>query len=528
MMLRTTLIGLAALVAMSTRLSAQTINEEFRFIFDGKTLNGWDGDPVYWRVEDGAITGQTTPDKPLKHNTFLIWRHGEVDDFELVLEYRILGGNSGIQYRSWEDPDKWGKWVAAGEQADIDATNKYTGILYSERSRGILAQRGQKVVIGEDHKPKVVGTIGTGEELAAKIRDRDWNSYRVVARGNRYVHEINGQVMIEAIDEDHQAARRSGILALQLHVGEPMVIQFRNIRLKRLPMEGKKKIVFVAGTASHGYGSHEHHAGCTLLAKLLNENLPAVHAVVYRNGWPADPTAFDNANAMVFFADGAGGNMINSHLGEIEAAINRGAGLAVLHYALDVPRGPVGERMLKWIGGYFEQHWSVNPHWTARFTHLPDHPITRGVRPFEIEDEWYYHMRFRENMENVAPILSAVPPEETRERPDGPYSGNPHVRARKGMPEIVAWAFERSDGGRGFGFTGGHFQWNWGHDDYRKLMLNALTWVAGAEVPPGGVPSKTPTFEELDANQDEPRPADFKVETIRAKLSQWQAATGPS
>lgn len=500
----------------------------FESIFDGKTLNGWDGDPGYWRVEDGAITGQTTPDKPLKHNTFLIWRQGEVDDFELTLEYRIFGGNSGIQYRSWEDPDKWGKWVAAGEQADIEATNKYTGILYSERSRGILAQRGQKVVIGDDHKPKVVGTIGTADGLAAKIRDQDWNSYRVVARGNRYMHEINGQVMIEAVDENRQAARRSGILALQLHAGDPMKVQFRKIRLKRLPMEGKKKIVLVAGKPSHGYGSHEHNAGCLLLARLLNKNVPAVHAVVYRNGWPTDPTAFDNANAIVFFADGAGGNMINNHLAEIGAAIDRGAGLAVLHYALDVPKGPVGEHMLKWIGGYFEQHWSVNPHWSARFTQLPDHPITRGVRPFEIEDEWYYHMRFRENMEKVTPILSAVPPEQTREGPDGAYSGNPHVRARKGMSEIVAWAFERPDGGRGFGFTGGHFQWNWGHDDLRKLMLNALTWVAGVEVPPGGVPSKTPTFEELDANQDEPRAADFKVDAIRAKLSQWNAATRPS
>ncbi|HPD31464.1 MAG TPA: DUF1080 domain-containing protein [Phycisphaerae bacterium] len=528
MLLRTTLIGLTAVVAMSTTSSAQAINEEFRSIFDGRTLNGWDGDPVYWRIEDGAITGQTTPDKPLKHNTFLIWRDGELDDFELVLEYRIFGGNSGIQYRSWEDPDKWGKWVAAGEQADIDATNKYTGILYSERSRGILAQRGQKVVIGEDHKARVVGTIGSAEELAAKIRNQDWNSYRVVARGNRYVHEINGQVMIEAVDEDRQASRRSGILALQLHAGDPMKVQFRDIRLKRLPMEGKKKIVFVAGTASHGYGSHEHNAGCLLLARLLNENVPAVHAVVYRNGRPTDPTAFDNANAIVFFADGAGGNMINNRLAEVGAAVDRGAGLAVLHYALDVPKGPVGDHMLKWIGGYFEQHWSVNPHWSARFAELPNHPITRGVRPFEIEDEWYYHMRFRENMENVTPILSAVPPERTREGPDGAYSGNPHVRARKGMLEVVAWAFERPDGGRGFGFTGGHFHWNWAHDDYRKLMLNALTWVAGAEVPPKGVPSKTPTFEELDANQDEPRPADFKVETIRAKLSQWSAATRPS
>jgi hypothetical protein len=503
-------------------------DDGFKAIFDGKTLNGWDGDPAYWRVEDGAITGQTTPDKPLKVNTFLIWRQGDVDDFELKLEYRMLGGNSGIQYRSWEDPGKWGKWVAAGEQADIDATNKYTGILYSERSRGILAQRGQKVVIGDDHKPKVVGSIGTADDLARKIKDKEWNSYRIVAHGNHMMHEINGQTMVEVTDEDHQAARRSGILALQLHVGDPMKVQFRNIRLKRLPMQDKKKIVFVAGTPSHGYGSHEHNAGCLLLARLLNENMRAVFAVVYRNGWPQDPTAFDNADAMVFFADGAGGNMINTHLEEIDAAVKRGAGLAILHYAVDVPKGPSGDHLLKWIGGYFETSWSVNPSWIARFTEFPNHPIARGVKPFEIGDEWYYHMRFRENMEGVTPILTAVPPDKTREGPDGPYSGNPAVRARKGMPEILAWAYERPGGGRGFGFTGGHLHWNWSHDDYRKVVLNAITWVAGVEVPPQGVPSKTPTLEELDANQDEPRPANFSLEAIRAELQKWHPATAPA
>ncbi len=527
MLTRPTIVWLTAGFALCVAVKAMAADGDFKSIFDGKTLTGWDGDPAYWRVEDGAITGQTTPDKPLKNNTFLIWRQGEVDDFELTLEYRISGGNSGIQYRSWEDPDKWGKWVAGGEQADIDATNKYTGILYSERSRGILAQRGQKVVIGDDHKPKEVGKIGTAEELAGKIRDKDWNSYRIIARGNRYVHEINGQVMIEATDED-RAARRSGILALQLHVGNPMKIQFRNLQLKRLPMEGRKKVVFVAGPASHGYGSHEHNAGCALLAKLLNENVPAIHAVVYRNGWPADPTAFDNANAIVVFGDGGDGNMINKHLAEVDAAVERGAGLAVLHYSLEVPKGAPGEHLLKWIGGYFETFWSVNPHWLAKFTQFPQHPIARGVKPFEIEDEWYYHMRFRENMENVTPILSAIPPEQTRERPDGARSSNPQVRARRGMSEAVAWAYERPKGGRGFGFTGGHFHWSWAHDDYRKLMLNALTWTAGVEVPPNGVPSRTPTFEELAAGQDEASPGKAELDAVRAMLNRWHPATGPA
>jgi hypothetical protein len=496
----------------------------FKPIFDGKTLTGWDGDPTLWRVEGGAIVGQTTPDKPLKHNTFLIWRQGEVDDFELTFEYRLTGGNSGMQYRSWEDPEKWGKWVAGGDQADIDSTGRYTGILYSERSRGILAERGEKVVIGSDHKKKVVGKLGDAAELGKKIKKADWNGYRIVARGHHLLQEINGQVMIEATDEDHELGRRSGILAIQLHMGEPMKIEVRNVLLKRLPMEGKRKIVLVAGPRSHNYASHEHNAGCLLLAKLLNENVPDVFATVYRDGWPADPTAFDNANAVAVYADGAGGNLVNSRLDEVDKLAKRGVGLAFLHYAVEVPKGPPEQHMLEWIGGCFEIGWSVNPHWDARFTKFTDHPITRGVRPFEIEDEWYYHMRFRDNMQGVTPILEAVPPEKTREGPDGDRSGNPAVRARKGMAETVAWAYGRPGGGRGFGWTGGHFHWNWANDQNRKLVLNALVWVAGAEVPRDGVSSKTPTMEELEANQDEQQPKDFDREAIVKKIRRWRAA----
>ncbi len=491
-------------------------------IFDGRTLNGWDGDPTLWRVEDGAITGRTSAEAPIKVNNFLIWRQGEVDDFELRVEFRMAGGNSGIQYRSFENEKEWGRWVVGGYQADIDDADAFTGSLYGERYRGMLATRGEKTVIGEDHKPKVVGQVGDREQLKAAVRHGDWNEYRIVARGNRSVLAINGRVMAECTDDDKAERRRGGILAFQLHVGPPMKVQFRNIRLKRLPMEGAKKVVFVAGTPGHGYGEHEHNAGCVLLARLLNENLPGTHAVVYRNGWPADPTAFDNADAIVLFADGAGGNPVLPHLEAVEQRMKRGVGLAVLHYALDVPAGKGRDCLLRWIGGYYETFWSVNPYWPAEFKTLPEHPITRGVRPFSIADEWYYHMRFAADMKGVTPILTAVPPDETRKRPDGPYSGNEHVRKRMGMPEHVAWAFERADGGRGFGFTGGHYQWNWGHDDLRRLLLNAIAWVAKAEVPAGGVPSKTPTVEELETGlDDKPKPKDFDRDAIRRQLQQW-------
>ena len=150
-------------------------------------------------------------------------------------------------------------------------------------------------------------------------------------------------------------------------------------------------------------------------------------------------------------------------------------------------KGDSGDHFLKWIGGYFETHWSVNPHWTARFDHLPVHPITRGVKPFEVNDEWYYHMRFRPAMKGVTPILSAMPPKTTLTRPDGPHSGNPHVRASvaAGNLQHVAWAAERADGGRGFGFTGGHNHWNWGDDNFRKVVLNAIVWCAKRRGPYG-------------------------------------------
>jgi hypothetical protein len=517
---------LAGLLLLSLGLWTATAwgaeaEEGFTPIFDGKTLDGWDGDPRFWSVEDGAITGQTTPDNPTEHNTFLIWRKGKVEDFILRFEYRLIGHNSGLQYRSFENPKEWGKWVVGGYQADFEAGDRYSGILYGEKYRGILADRGQKTVIGEDHKPKVIEQFAEADELQKYVKKEDWNEYEVTATGFHFVHKINGQVMCEATDEDVEMRRTSGILAFQVHQGQPMKIQVRNVLLKRLEPKAKKKVVLIAGKPSHGYAAHEHNAGCLLLAKCLNENVPRVHAVAY-NGWPKDPKALADADAIVVFADGGGGHPILPHLDEVGKLAKRGAGIGMLHYAVEVPKGEAGDRFLDWIGGYFEPFWSVNPHWTAKFESFPDHPITRGVKPFEIEDEWYYHMRFRENMEGVTPILTAVPPDSTRERPDGAHSNNPTVRARRGMPEHVAWAAERPDGGRGFGFTGGHWHWSWANDSFRTVVLNAIVWVAGLEVPPGGVPSKTPTLEELEKNQDFSPPKNFDRKRVEQLLESWK------
>ena len=265
-------------------------------------------------------------------------------------------------------------------------------------------------------------------------------------------------------------------------------------------MTKKSRIVMVAGSASHGSGSHEHPAGCAFLADQLNKTVDGLEAVVSQ-GWPTDPETFADTNAIIVYSDGGAKHLTIPHLDQISALTAQGMGLAMLHYAVEVPKGEPGDRFLDWIGGYFETHLSVNPYWTATFTDFPEHPTTRGLEPFSLEDEWYYHMRFRENMQGVVPVLSAIAPESTLERPDGPHSGNPHVRASvaNGEPQHLGWCVERPDGGRGFGFTGGHLHRNWADDHLRKFILNAILWTAKVEVPEGGISTPTPAETELDA-----------------------------
>jgi hypothetical protein len=251
-----------------------------------------------------------------------------------------------------------------------------------------------------------------------------------------------------------------------------------------------RKIVLVAGTPSHGPGDHEHRAGCLLLKRCL-DRIPGVQAVVVTNGWPKDESVFNGAAEILFYADGGGAHpaIQADRLKKIGELVSAGAGIACIHYGVEVPREKGGPEFLDWIGGYFEMNWSVNPHWDAHFATLPDHPITRGVKPFTINDEWYYHMRFRRGMKGVTPILTAMPPPSTLNRPDGPHSGNPAVReaVKRGQPQHMAWAYERPDGGRGFGFTGAHFHRSWGDENFRRVVLNAILWVAKVEVPAGGV-----------------------------------------
>lgn len=274
-----------------------------------------------------------------------------------------------------------------------------------------------------------------------------------------------------------------------------------------------KKIVFIAGKPSHGPMEHEHRAGSLLLQKCLN-GFPGIITQVYDNGWPTvmkdgkavdDPTAFEGADAIVIYSDGGGGHpaLQGDRLKLLERLTKSGVGLGLIHYAVEPTLANGQKEFLDWVGGAFEINWSVNPHWNADFKTLPDHAVTRGVKPFTSNDEWYFNLRFRDGMRGVTPILTAVPPASTMSRPDGPHSGNAAARdaVAKAKPQTVMWVSERNEGGRGFGFTGGHFHMGWKNDDQRKVVLNAILWLADVNVPAGGVTS-TVTDRDLNANLD--------------------------
>jgi len=244
-----------------------------------------------------------------------------------------------------------------------------------------------------------------------------------------------------------------------------------------------KKIVLVAGppALSAASGAHEFRAGVILLKKCL-DRVPGVEAVIFTNGWPAAGNAFDGAAAVVLYLTGGSNHLAftSAHAAQLRKAMDAGAGLACFHHTIEVPTRADTTNFLKWLGGCFEPGSSQKAFWDGDFKVLAGHPITRGVKPFVLNDEWYHHLRFQE--QGVTPILSATPTNSTQ--------------------QVVAWAYERPDGGRGFGTSGGHYHKNWGDENFRKLVLNGLLWIAKVEVPPDGVQS-TVSAEELTKNLDD-------------------------
>lgn len=204
----------------------------FESIFDG-TMNGWDGDPGFWRVENGSLIGESTKENPLKANTFLIWRGGEPADFELKLDFKMNSTNSGVQYRSSLVPDV-GKWVLKGYQADFDFENRFTGQLYEERGRGFLAMRGQVAAVDDGKKPRVIANLKSGDDLRGAVNINGWNTLHVIARGNVLIHILNGQLAALFVDDDTKGRAMKGLIGMQLHVGPPMKAEYKNIYLKKL------------------------------------------------------------------------------------------------------------------------------------------------------------------------------------------------------------------------------------------------------------------------------------------------------
>lgn len=265
-----------------------------------------------------------------------------------------------------------------------------------------------------------------------------------------------------------------------------------------------KRVLIVAGSRSHGAGDHEFFAGSAILMNLLKQT-DGVFPIMARDGWPKNAKLFDTADCVVMYMDGGGGHpaIKPDRMKIIQKQIDRGCGWVNLHYAVEYPvksgdrdiAGPVKG----WLGGYYERDYSINPHWDAVIRSLPKHEITRGVKPFTVRDEWYYGMRWIDDMKGVTPILQAVPPDGTR--------GTAYTKTRKGEIETMAWAYERPPGGgtgapaggRSFGFTGGHFHRNWADENFRRTVVNATLWCAKVDVPEAGAPVK---FDAADLNKN--------------------------
>jgi hypothetical protein len=279
--------------------------------------------------------------------------------------------------------------------------------------------------------------------------------------------------------------------------------------------ETKKKLILIAGKASHGPMTHEFRAGTMVLEKRLAK-VPGLIVERHDGGWVTDEKTFDDATGVVIFADGGVSHPLlaaEHRLALMEKLMNRGVGLGCMHYAVDVPKDRGASELKRWIGGCYEELFSCNPVWKADFLALPDHPICQGVKPFSSEDEWYFNMRFAEGFDaegpkeiaglKFRPILVASPSDQVREgrygNPVGPYD---HIIAAKGRKEGLMWAVERPDGGRGFGFTGGHFHRSWQNESQLKVVLNALCWVAKFDVPAEGIIAEPVSDEELKQNLD--------------------------
>ncbi|MEM9444325.1 MAG: ankyrin repeat domain-containing protein [Verrucomicrobiota bacterium] len=258
--------------------------------------------------------------------------------------------------------------------------------------------------------------------------------------------------------------------------------------------EKNKQIYFLTGANSHKSGVHEHLKDAKLFADALNTSSLGIDAHVLDTGWPDDSSILSEADAIVVICDGLEKHVLNGRVDQIRKLWKKGMGIVVLHFALESEDKDLGNFLMDSIGARFQVGWSVNPIWEAKEFKVSEHIVSNGVGDFPaIEDEWYYHMKFRDNMKGVSPILSVVPSLDTLGK-NGPRSGNPVVREKvtRGEMQHLSWVSDNGRSGRGFGFTGGHFHWNWTIDQLRKVILNGIVWVAKGSIPEGGVESERP------------------------------------
>lgn len=223
--------GFSCFIISCDSKTAQHSQDEYKDMFDGKTLDGWKGDKAIWRVENGVVIGETTPEHLIKSNTFLIYEKDHPSNFELVAEFKISReGNSGIQYRSSTIDSI--PFTLKGYQADIDGGNVYTGQNYEERGRGFLAKRGEIAVLEKDQQPKITSMIADADSLKSLIKNEDWNELKIIANGNRLRHYINGQLMSDVTDNDESSRKSEGLIGFQVHAGPPMKVEYRNVKIK--------------------------------------------------------------------------------------------------------------------------------------------------------------------------------------------------------------------------------------------------------------------------------------------------------
>ena len=374
-------------------------------------------------------------------------------------------------------------------------------------------QAGEKVVIGDNHVGKVVGSVGDPAKLLAKWKKYDWNDYDILAKGNHIVLKINGYVTADVTDNDKKMRRFDGIIALQLHAGEPMKVQFRNIRLKELgasPPAGREPRSCIPSRGGRRRScSFRRPAQPRLCRARVLCRLPAV-------GRPAPRRAADG-RCRGLQGNLAGAGARNSRCDRAldrwrrlapDLAASRPVGSAdeagrrsgVRPLERRFREGQGGPTDGEWIGGYYEPYWSVNPFWTAEFKQLPDHPIARGVAPFTIRDEWYYHMRFLDGMEGVTPILSPFRPRAPARQPDGQQERHPAVRqpARE-WPEVVAWCRCVPMAAGASALPAGMSHLELGQRQLPQSRPERHRLGGKIDFRPGGIPSQRPTLEELES-----------------------------